>query len=348
MAAMVGDTSSASYMLSDMAADAAGLLDALGIPAAHIVGASMGGMIAQAFAIEHPDKTLSLCSIMSTTGDTAVGQPTPEALEMLTTSPPQTVEEAADSAVLAAKVIGGKGYPVDEERIRARAVEAWNRDHDDARLGPPTRRASWRRATAHRGYDGVTVPTLVIHGVDDPLVTPSGGEATAEAIPGAELLNLEGMGHDLPIPLWPRIIDAIVENAEKAESRRPSSLRCPRTSPRQPRVLLDGLAYVESPRWHDDRLWFAHWGTGEIVAVDMRRQQRGRRARPTGARLVDRLVARWPPARHGPGTVAARARRFDGAARRPDQRRRPRLERDRRRRPRQHLRQQHRLRLPRR
>jgi pimeloyl-ACP methyl ester carboxylesterase len=217
VAAMVGDTSSASYLVNDMAADAAGLLDALGISAAHIVGASMGGMIAQTFAIEHPDKTLSLCSIMSTTGDTAVGQPTPDALEMLTTSPPQTVEDAADSAVLASKVIGGKGFPLDEERIRARTVEAWNRDHDDVGIA---RQLVAIVASGDRtpGLRGVTVPTLVIHGVDDPLVTPSGGEATAKAVPGAELLNLEGMGHDLPIPLWPRIVDAIVENTAKAGS----------------------------------------------------------------------------------------------------------------------------------
>jgi pimeloyl-ACP methyl ester carboxylesterase len=216
-AAMTGDSSSASYTLSDMAADAAGLLDALGLSAAHIVGASMGGMIAQSFAIEHPDKTLSLCSIMSTTGDTAVGQPDPEALEMLMATPPQTVEEAADTAVLAAKIIGGKRYPVDEERVRARAVEGWNRDHDALGFG---RQLVGIMASGDRtpGLAGVRVPTLVIHGLDDPLVTPSGGESTAKAVPGARLLNVEGMGHDLPIPLWPGIIDAIVENAEKAGS----------------------------------------------------------------------------------------------------------------------------------
>jgi pimeloyl-ACP methyl ester carboxylesterase len=215
LAAMVGDTSSASYTLSDMAADAAGLLDALGISAAHIVGASMGGMIAQAFAIEHPDKTLSLCSIMSTTGDVAVGQPIQEALEVLTGEPPQTVEEAADTAVLATKVIGGKGFPLDEERVRARAVEAWNRDHDQLGFA---RQLVGIVASGDRtpGLGNVTVPTLVIHGADDPLVTPSGGEATAEAVPGAELLMLDGMGHDLPIGLWPRVIDAIIQNAGKA------------------------------------------------------------------------------------------------------------------------------------
>jgi pimeloyl-ACP methyl ester carboxylesterase len=218
---MTGDSSSASYTLSDMAADAAGLLDALGISAAHIVGASMGGMIAQAFAIEHPDKTLSLCSIMSTTGDVEVGQPAAEALEVLVGAPPQNVEEAADTAVLASKVIGGKGYPLDEARVRERAVEAWNRDHDQLGFA---RQLVGIIASGDRtpGLRGVTAPTLVIHGADDPLVTPSGGEATAKAVPGAELLTLDGMGHDMPIPLWPRIIDAIVDNAGRADTPAPA------------------------------------------------------------------------------------------------------------------------------
>jgi len=216
-AAMQGDTSSASYTLSDMASDAAGLLDALDIRAAHIVGASMGGMIAQTFAIEHPDKTLSLCSIMSTTGDTAVGQPTPEALAMLTSRPPQTAEEAADAAVAAAKVIGGKRYPLDEQRTRARAVEGWNRNHDDVGFARQLVgiMASGDRTSSLRD---VTAPTVVIHGVEDPLVTPSGGEATAKAVPGADLVNVEGMGHDLPIQVWPQIIDVIVDNTGKGDA----------------------------------------------------------------------------------------------------------------------------------
>jgi pimeloyl-ACP methyl ester carboxylesterase len=214
-AAMTGDASSASYTLSDMAADTAGLLDALGIPAAHIVGASMGGMIAQAFAIEYPEKTLSLCSIMSTTGDAGVGQPEPETLEILTGERPTNVDEAADQAVLAAKVIGGKKYPLDEEKARAVAIECWNRDHDDVGFA---RQLVGIMASGDRtaGLRKVTVPTVVIHGVDDPLVTPSGGAATAEAVPGARLANIEGMGHDLPEPVWPEVIDLIVDNAKKA------------------------------------------------------------------------------------------------------------------------------------
>jgi pimeloyl-ACP methyl ester carboxylesterase len=200
-----------------MAADAAGLLDAIGIKAAHIVGASMGGMIAQTFAIEHPDKTLSLCSIMSTTGDQTVGQPTAEAMGALLGAPPQTAEEAADRAVLAAQIIGGKGYPLDEARSRERAIEAWNRNHDPVGFA---RQLVAIMASGDRTpkLGGVKAPTVVIHGVDDTLVTPSGGVATAKAIPGAELVNVEGMGHDLPVQVWPQVVDAIVKNAEKAGS----------------------------------------------------------------------------------------------------------------------------------
>jgi pimeloyl-ACP methyl ester carboxylesterase len=216
-AAMAGDASSASYNLSDMAADAAGLLDTLKSKSAHIVGASMGGMIAQTFAIEHPAKTLSLCSIMSTTGDREVGQATPDAMSALLGAPPQTAEEAADRAISAAKIIGGKGFPLDEKRARERAIEAWNRAHDPAGFA---RQLVGIIASGDRtpGLKKLKTPTVVIHGKDDTLVTPSGGEATAKAIPGAELVNIDGMGHDMPIPVWPQIVDAIVKNAEKAGS----------------------------------------------------------------------------------------------------------------------------------
>ena len=176
----------------------------------------MGGMIAQAFAIEHPDKTLSLCSIMSTTGDPAVGQPEPEALEVLTGPPPQTVEEAADARCSRPRSSAASVIPSTRNALGRGPSKRWNRDHDSSGSRASWSR-SWPRAT-HRRAARRTAPTLVIHGADDPLVTPSGGEATAKAVPGAELLNLEGMGHDLPIPLWPQIIDAIVENAGRAST----------------------------------------------------------------------------------------------------------------------------------
>src|SRR5947208_2930075 len=156
------------YTLDDMADDAAGLLDALGIPAAHIVGASMGGMIAQLVATRHPDKTLSLCSIMSTTGDTSVGQPTPEAMAALLGPPPQNREEAMERGVAATKIIGSPVYPADPDEVRARSARAYDRcayPEGVARqlvaiLGSPDRTPA---------LASVDVPTVVIHGDADPL-----------------------------------------------------------------------------------------------------------------------------------------------------------------------------------
>jgi pimeloyl-ACP methyl ester carboxylesterase len=204
---------SAPYSLVDMAADAAGLLDALGIASAHIVGASMGGMIAQTFAIEFPEKTRTLTSIMSTTGSPTVGQSTPEALGSLLGPAPTTREEAIERGVLLAKVIGSPGYDFDEPRIRERAASDYDRSfHPDgsvrqvaAIVSQPDRTASLR---------DVRVPTLVIHGADDPLVDPSGGRATADAVPGATLKIVPGMAHDLPPALHEEIINALVENFE--------------------------------------------------------------------------------------------------------------------------------------
>ena len=205
----------APYTLEDMADDGIGLLDALGIHAAHIVGASMGGMIVQAMAIRHPDRVLSVCSIMSTTGDRTVGAPTPEAIAALMSPPPANREEAMDRAVAAQKVVGGRGFPVDEERIRQRAALAYDRAFYPAGIA---RQLAAILASPDRtpALAQVTAPTVVIHGEDDTLVTPSGGQATARAIPGAELLTIPGMGHDLPEPAWPRMIGAIAANARKA------------------------------------------------------------------------------------------------------------------------------------
>jgi pimeloyl-ACP methyl ester carboxylesterase len=216
MGALGGDPSSANYTLVDMADDAVGLLDALGIGAAHVVGASMGGMIAQTLAIRHPDRVLSLCSIMSTTGDRSVGQPTPEAMQELLRPIAQTRDQYLEMAVNAGRVIGSPGFPFDEARARDRAGRAFDRCYHPIGVA---RQLAAIMASGDRTSDlaGVSVPTVVIHGDGDPLVTPSGGAATASAVPGAELVVIEGMGHDLPVEAWPQVVEAIVANASKVK-----------------------------------------------------------------------------------------------------------------------------------
>jgi pimeloyl-ACP methyl ester carboxylesterase len=217
LAAVAGDLRSASYKLEDMADDCAGLLDHLGVQAAHLVGASQGGMIAQTLAIRRPERVLSLTSIMSTTGNMRVGQPHPEALPALLNRPPANREGFEDFVVRAWRVIGSPGFDPNEDALRARARASYDRGiHPDG-----TARqllailASGDRTSSLAELD---LPTLVIHGTDDPLIDVSGGEATAAAIPGAELVLIDGMGHDLPRELWPRFVDLIVANAARAGS----------------------------------------------------------------------------------------------------------------------------------
>jgi pimeloyl-ACP methyl ester carboxylesterase len=193
------------YTLSDMAADAAGLLDALAIDSAHIVGASMGGMIAQTFAINYPARTRTLTSIMSTTGATDVGQPHPDALQALLAPPPTSRDEAIELGVALWKVIGSPGYPFHEDEIRERTGAAYDRAFHPAGTA---RQVQAIMAQPDRTGDlgNLRMPTLVIHGADDPLVVPSGGEATAAAVPGATLKMIPGMGHDLPPALFDELI----------------------------------------------------------------------------------------------------------------------------------------------
>jgi pimeloyl-ACP methyl ester carboxylesterase len=212
--AFAGERVEAPYLLSDMAADAVGVLDALDLPAAHVLGASMGGMIVQAMAIEHPDRVRTMTSIMSTTGDPSVGQPKPDAIAPLLASPPANKDEAVEQAVKATKVIGSPGFPFDEARVRARAAEDWDRafNPDGVARQLVAILCSGDRTAKLRD---VRVPTLVIHGEADPLVDPSGGKATAEAIPGAELKLIPGMGHDLPPAVFDEVADAVAALAAK-------------------------------------------------------------------------------------------------------------------------------------
>lgn len=214
-AALKGDLSSASYTLSDMAADAVGLLDVLGIDAAHVVGASMGGGIAQTIAIEHPARVLSLATMMFTTGDPSVGQVHPATAQALFSGPlGRTREEFISSAVRRYEVVGSPKYPTDPALVAELAGLAYDRDHDEVALA---RQAVATVASGDRTQRlrSLKVPTLVVHGLADTLCDPSGGRATAAAIPGAELVLIEGMGHNLPPGVWERIADLIAANVRK-------------------------------------------------------------------------------------------------------------------------------------
>jgi pimeloyl-ACP methyl ester carboxylesterase len=200
------------YTLRDMAADGMALLTALGIDRAHVVGASMGGMIVQRMAIDHPGKVRSLTSIMSTTGNPTVATPKPEAMQALLTPPPTEREAYLDHNATTWKIFAGAHY--DEARFRDRFVRSYDRCFNPA--GAAFQMAAIMTdgdRTAELGH--LTCPALVIHGGADPLVSLSGGEATAAAIPGAELVVFDDMGHDLPPALLPQIVDAIAKVAAR-------------------------------------------------------------------------------------------------------------------------------------
>lgn len=209
-----GETPDVPYLLSDMAADAVGVLEVFGIEAAHIVGASMGGMIVQTMAIEHPDRVLSVTSIMSTTGDPDVGQPTGEAMAVLVGEAPTTEEEAVARALEADQVFGSPAYP-DPDAVKARARREFNRARNPAGFARQLAAILSSPSRTER-LGAVDVPFTVIHGDADTLVTPSGGARTAEAVPGAIHLEIEGMGHNLPRALWPQIVEAIKSNTQRS------------------------------------------------------------------------------------------------------------------------------------
>jgi pimeloyl-ACP methyl ester carboxylesterase len=212
--AMLGLRVDAPYLLRDMAEDAAGLLDHLGIPAAHVVGASMGGMIGQTLAIEHPERVLSLTSIMSTTGERSVGRPKLRMMGLLMRRAPREKEAFVEHFVGVFRAIGSRGFAFDEERVRRHAAEAYERDNDPAGTGRQLAAilASGDRTPRLRE---LRVPTTVIHGRKDPLVPFRGGKATADAIPDAKLIAIPGMGHDMPREVWPQLVDAISETAAR-------------------------------------------------------------------------------------------------------------------------------------
>ena len=212
----LGESGEIAYPLTELAADAAGLIDVLGLGSAHVVGVSMGGMIVQLLAIEHPGRVRSLTSIMSTTGDREVGEASDAAIALLMAPPAANREAVIEGSVLSNRVMGSPSYPTTPDEVRARAARAYDRAYDPAGfarqlqacLTTPDRTDALRR---------LELPALVVHGAADPLIGVSGGRATAAAIPGSELLVIDGVGHELPEAVWPAVVDRIAELVHRAE-----------------------------------------------------------------------------------------------------------------------------------
>jgi pimeloyl-ACP methyl ester carboxylesterase len=230
------------YTLADMADDAAGLLRELGLAPAHVIGASMGGMIAQTLAARHREQVSSLVSIMSNTGNRWSGQPSPRVYAALLRRAPREREAFVRHMEAVFAAIGSRGALRDLEDIRELAGASYDRDHDP---NGPGRQLAAIIASGDRTRElgGISAPTLVIHGTADPLVAASGGRATARAIPGARLMKVPGMGHDLPRTLWPKLLDAIAEHAHRADAGRTrlSGEAARHPSPQAPPDPLPGL-----------------------------------------------------------------------------------------------------------
>ena len=209
-----------SYSLSDMASDAIAVLDTVGAVRAHLAGISMGGMIAQRVAIAYPKRVLSLTSIMSATGAPGSLESTPEAAAVLNNPPPDPnsdFEAFIQAAVRNALTIGSPAYPWDDGMLRERAIAEYHRAFNPAGVARQ-RKAVFADGDRTPELRKLNIPTVVLHGSDDPLVMPKGGEMTAEMIPGAELRNIPGMGHDLPPSLYDTVIYAICTAAERAKT----------------------------------------------------------------------------------------------------------------------------------
>jgi pimeloyl-ACP methyl ester carboxylesterase len=210
-ALMQGNAVETPYLLRDMAADAVGLLNALRVETAHMLGVSMGGMIVQEMAIRYPERVRTLTSIMSSTGNPELPPPKPEAMAVLLEPPPATRAEYVESSVKAAQILGGE-LPIDEAWVRENAGRDFDRGLS---LSGQARQLAAVLASGSRkeALKSVTVPALVIHGDADPLIPVEGGIDTADAIPGAKLLIIKGMGHGLPSVVWPQVMEAITEHA---------------------------------------------------------------------------------------------------------------------------------------
>lgn len=219
MSALTGSATPA-YRLDDLADDAVGLLDALGIGAAHIVGASMGGFIAQLVAINHPDRVLSLTSIMSGPGGNDAVSPAPQGAEVLMKLPPDTRVGRIEHGVWIRRVLHGSGDPYDEAAERLRSERAHDRSYSPAGTGRQLVAVMAADSRLQRLAD-IKAPTLVVHGIDDLLVPVENGRKVAAAVPGARLIEFDGMGHNLPERVWPDVLDAIVEVAQKATAAQP-------------------------------------------------------------------------------------------------------------------------------
>jgi pimeloyl-ACP methyl ester carboxylesterase len=212
---LLGRRRSAPYLLEDMAADTTGLMDHLEIGSAHLVGVSMGGMIAQTVAIHRPQRVRSLVSMMSTTGNRWVGVPSWRAFGTLFARPQKGRQAAIEQSVRVFRTIGSPAYPMDEERFRRLAEAAYDRSHSRAGVARQLHAitASGDRTAALRR---LRLPATVLHGGSDPLIRPVAGRATARAIAGSRLRVFEGMGHDLPPELWPEFVDEIAATARRA------------------------------------------------------------------------------------------------------------------------------------
>lgn len=210
-----GRRATAAYLLRDMARDTFGLMDHLEIESAHVVGASMGGMIAQTMAIERPERVRSAASIMSTTGSRWVGMPSFKAFGALLAAAPKNRDEMIERTLRTFRVIGSPGFAFDEERVREIAGRSYDRGHSSAGVIRQLHAilASGDRTRALRELE---LPATVIHGSKDPLIRPSGGRATARAIPGARLRIIDGMGHDLPRDVWSQVVEEITATAGRA------------------------------------------------------------------------------------------------------------------------------------